>query len=260
MDKYVGLDWASKGWLGVILRDNGEWETDHFPTIWSVWKHHSDAARIFIDIPIGLPEDSKRTCDVEAKQKLGRQGRSVFYTPLRDAVYEHNLEAAKEVNEQAGYSIQNQSWGIVPRIREVDEFLDMNPGARDRLSETHPELCFYSLNGREAVPPKNTAAGIQRRKALLAEEHSDALTIYERACDLYLTPEYASFLHAKHDILDALVAAIAAQRPLDDVARLPEGTDPPRDTRGLPMQIVYPSDVKQTRLSTLSEVDQTDSC
>ena len=45
MAKYVGLDWASKGWFGVILRDDGGWETDLFPSIWSVWKYHSDAAR-----------------------------------------------------------------------------------------------------------------------------------------------------------------------------------------------------------------------
>jgi hypothetical protein len=74
MGKHIGADWASKGWFGVILRDDEAWETDHFPTIWSLWKRHSDASRIFIDIPIGLPADSKRTCDVEARQKLEGQG------------------------------------------------------------------------------------------------------------------------------------------------------------------------------------------
>jgi predicted RNase H-like nuclease len=256
MEKYVGLDWASKGWFGVILRDNDTWDTDHFPTIWSLWKSHSDASRIFIDIPIGLPADSKRACDVEAKQRLGQQGRSIFYTPLREAVYDQNLEDAKETNEKAGYSIQNQAWGIVPRIREVDEFLDMNPGARDRLFETHPELCFYSLNGREMVPPKKTEPGIERRRALLADEIPEASEIYEQACDLYLTPEYASFVNAKDDILDALVAAVTARRPIDELARLPEGNDPPRDARGLPMQMLYPSDVSQTRLFTLGETEQ----
>jgi len=165
MIKYVGVDWASKGWFGVILRDDGTWETDHFPTIWSLWKRHSDASQIFIDIPIGLPADSKRVCDTQARQQLKARGRSVFYTPIRDAVYQRNLNDAKQLNEKAGYSIQNQAWGIVPRIREVDEFLDMNPGARDRLSETHPELCFHSLNGRETIPPKNTEDGLPRRKA-----------------------------------------------------------------------------------------------
>ena len=242
MAKYIGVDWASKGWFGVILYDNGSWETDHFPTIWSLWKNHSDAFRISIDIPIGLPANNRRACDVEAKQKLGQQGRSVFYTPLREAVYEQNIEDAKETNLEAGYSIQNQAWGIVPRIREVDEFLDMTPSARDCLFETHPELCFYSLNEQKTLPRKETEVGIQRRKELLENEQLEALSIYEQACDLYLTPEYASFLNSKDDILDALVAAVAAKRPVDELARLPKANDPPQDACGLPMQMVYPSD------------------
>jgi len=256
MGTYIGVDWASMGWFGVVLRDDGSWATDLFPSIWSLWKSHSDAARIVIDVPIGLPSDRKRACDVAAKRKLNRRGRSVYYTPVRKAVYAGNLDEAKAINEPAGYSIQNQAWSIVPRIREVDEFLDMNPGARDRLVETHPELCFHSLNGHEAVPPKTTAAGIDRRKALVADEHPDALSIYETACDRYLTPDYASFLRAEDDILDALVAAVTARRPTSELSRLPDGDDPPRDERGLPMQMVYPSDVNQTRLTTIDEARQ----
>lgn len=256
MEKFIGVDWASKGWFGIILHDDGSWNTEHFPTIWSLWKTHSDAARIFINIPIGLPADNRRVCDVEAKQILGQQGRSVFYTPVRKAVYKQNLNDAKKTNEQAGYSIQNQAWSIVPRIRELDEFLDMNPGARDRLFETHPELCFYSLNGQEAAHPKTTEAGIRQRKALLVDEHSEALGIYEHACDVYLSPEYASFLTQKNDILDVLVAAVTAQRPLNDLDQLPEGKAAPRDARGIPMRMLYPSDVNQARLSSLGDIEQ----
>lgn len=253
MTKYIGVDWASNGWFGVVLRDDGSFETDHFPTIWSLWKVHSDAARIVITIPIGLPSASKRSCDVAAKQKLGRRRGSIFHAPIRDAVYQRNLEEAKRLNERAGYSIQNQTWSIVPRIREVDEFLDANPGARDRLFETHPELCFHSLNGREPVAAKTTSEGINRRKALLADEHPAAMTIHEESCNRYLTPDYASFLTAEADILDALVAAVTARRPSDELSRLPERSDPPRDDRGLPMQVIFPSDVTQTRLTTLAE-------
>lgn len=254
MAKYLGVAWASDGWFGVVLRDDGTWETDHFPTIWSLWKYHSDATRICVDIPIGLPAERRRECDSRARQKLGHQKRAVFYTPIRDAVYEQNLDAAKRLNEAAGYSIQNQAWSVVPRIREVDEFLDTNPGARDRLVESRPELCFYSLNGRKPVSePARTEAGIDRRTALVADEHPDAATIYEESCARYLTPPYASFLRTEADILDALVAAVTARRPASELSRLPESEDPPRDARGLPMQLVYPSDINQTRLTTLGE-------
>jgi predicted RNase H-like nuclease len=256
MTKHIGVSWASNGWFGVVLRDDGSFETDHFPTVWSLWKVHSDAARIAITVPIGLPAESKRACDVAAKRRLGRRGQSLFHAPLREAVYQQNIEAAKRLNERAGYSIQNQTWSIVPRIREVDEFLDANPGARDRFLETHPELCFHSLNGRNPVAKKTTAEGINRRKALLADEHSSAMTIHEESRDRYLTPDHASFLTAEADILDALVAAVTARRPSGERSRLPERSDPPRDARGLPMQMVYPSDVTQARLTTLAESER----
>jgi predicted RNase H-like nuclease len=255
MAKYVGLDWASKGWFGVILNDSGTWETDLFPSLWSVWKYHSDASRILIDIPIGLPSDEKRACDVNAKEKLAHRQRSVFYTPVRDAVYEQNLDDAKETNEaEADFSIQNQAWSLVSRIREVDEFLDMYPSARDRVQETHPEVCFYALNGRNALTEsKRTEEGIRRRKALLADESPVAVSIYEESVDRYTTPSYAPMVSGSDDILDALVAAVTAQRSPDECLTLPEA--PPTDERGLPMQIIYPSDTKQTRLSTLESHD-----
>jgi predicted RNase H-like nuclease len=250
MGKYVGLVWATKGWFGVVLGDDSEYGTDLFPSIWSLWKYHSDATRILVDVPIGLPSETRRACDVAAKRKLGRQQSRVFYAPVREAIYQGNLDEAKERNERAGYSIQNQAWSVVPRIREVDEFLDMYPSARDRLSETHPELCFYTLNGRAAVSAsKQTEAGRQRRTELLADEHPAATTICEAAIDRYTTPSYAPMVGGPEDVLDALAAAVTARRDPENLSTLP--ADPPEDDRGLPMRIVYPSDTRQTRLSTI---------
>jgi len=253
MAKYIGLVPASKGWFGIVLGDDDTWEADLFPSVWSLWKYHSDAARVLVGAPVGLPADARRSCDVATKGKLGRHHHRAFYAPTRAAVYRGNLEAAKETNESAaGYSIRNQVWSLVPRIREVDEFLDENPGARDRIGETHPELCFYALNGRDAVAaPATTAEGVRRRTALLADEHPDATAIHETCRDRYTSPPYASFLRGEGTIVDALAAAVTARRDPDELSRLPERSDPPRDERGLPMQMVYPSDIAQTRLSRL---------
>lgn len=250
MVKYIGVDWASRGWLGVIVREEG-WEADLFPSIWSLWKYHSDAARILIDIPIGLPTAAtgKRTCDVEAKQILGPRHRSVFYAPVRAAVYETNLDAAKAVNEPAGYSIQNQAWGIVSRIREVDEFLDMYPSARDRMRETHPEVCFRALNGAPLPSVKTTDAGQADRRAILYDEVPRAREICEEIESTFTTPPYAPMVGSVDDILDAVVAAVTARRDESGVATLPES--PPTDERGLPMEIVYPSSTVQTRLTAI---------
>ena len=250
MAKHIGLTWAGKGWFGVVLHDDGGWETDLFPSIFSLWKYHSDATSVFIDVPIGLPSEGRRRCDRKAKRRLGNHHGSVFYAPVREAVYEGNVEDAKEINERAGYSIQNQVWSVVPRIREVDEFLDTYPSARDRLAETHPELCFYALNGRSGLDAgKRTEAGREQRRALLADEHPEAGAIYEESVARFTEPAYAPLVRGADDVLDALVAAVTAKRAPDGVSRLPEGK--PTDERGLPMQLTYPSDVEQTRLTSL---------
>ena len=133
MAEYVGLDWAKKGWFGVTLKDDGEPDTELYPSILSVWKNHKKADRILIDIPIGLNNDEKRKCDEEAEGMLkpDRQN-SVFSTPVRGAVYAKTLKGAKEINEEHGFSISNQAWSICLRIREVDEFLDELPGSNWR--------------------------------------------------------------------------------------------------------------------------------
>jgi predicted RNase H-like nuclease len=252
MAKYVGLEWASTGWFGVVLDDDGGWNTGVYPSVLSAWKYHSDADRILIDAPIGLPADERRTCDVAARRALGRRGSSVFYTPVREAVYRETLPEAKAVNEAAAdFSIQNQVWSVVPRIREVDEFLDMFPSARDRLVETRPAVCFYALNGRRALDTsKRTRDGVHRRIELLAEEYPDAGERCRAAIERYTTPSYAPSVGGAADVVDAVAAAVTARRGPDGWTTLPE--TPPADDRGLPMRIVHPADTAQTRLTNLS--------
>ncbi len=250
----VGLSVASKGWFGVVLREDG-WETDLFPSVWSVWKRHSAAARVLVDVPVGLPATERRACDVAAKELLGPRKASVFYAPTRAAVYEQNVERARAVNErEAGFSVQNQAWSRVPRIREVDEFLDMNPSARDRLGETHPEVCYHALNGGSPLEHARTAdGGVAERAALLREEHPAAGAIYEDSVERYTTPSYAPMVTARVTILDAVAAAVTADRPAEAVTTVPRTA--PRDRRGLPMQMTHPTDTRQVRLTALGSGD-----
>jgi len=246
MGVHVGVAGASKGWLGIVLNDGG-WEFDLFPSLLSLWKYHSDADRILIDVPVGLPSDGKRACDVAAKRHLQRRQGSVSYTPVREAVYQTNIERAREITERAGFSVQNQVWGNVARIREVDEFLDVYPGARDRLRETHPEICFHALKGGPLEHPKHTPEGVEERRGLLGAENERAPEVFAAAEAELTTPSYAPLVSRHEDILDALVAALTAARDERDLAVLPD-SDPPRDARGLPMEIVYPSPARQTTL------------
>lgn len=247
MARYLGLDWAGKGWFGVAFEDGG-WSCDLYPTILSAWRAHGDANRILIDIPIGLPDrnERRRECDERAKALLGDQHSSVFYTPVRPAVYEQHLPDAKAINEEAGYSIQNQAWSIVPRIREVDEFLDVHPGARDRLRETHPEVCYQAFNDGPLSHPPNAAAGLAERRQIITEVAPEVESTLDAAIARFTTPRYAPMVTDASHIQDAFVAVLTARRDEDGIDTIPLA--PPRDGRNLAMEIVYPTDSRQLTL------------
>lgn len=247
MGTYLGLDWATKGWFGAARVDD-HWECDLFPTIWSAWQVYRDADRILIDIPIGLPGENgpRRRCDELAKDYLDTHHSSVFYTPVRAAVYETRLQEAKAINEDAGYSIQNQAWSTVPRIREVDEFLDMNPGARDRLRETHPEVCYRAFRGGPLDAAPNESAGIAERREVIIDAAPAVDSPLTEAIDRFTTPRYAPLVTDASHIQDAFVAALTAERADAGLATLP--TAPPTDERGLAMEIVYPTESRQLTL------------
>ena len=249
MATHVGVDWAGKGWF-VAAHTDGTWECDLHPSIWSVWAAYRHAQCILVDIPIGLPapEGQRRTCDEQAKQLLGPRHPSVFYAPVRPAVYEASIIDAKTINEQAGFSIQNQAWSIVPRIREVDEFFDANPGARDRMRETHPEVCFHALNEGPLEHSPNRKEGIAERREILVDVAPAVQAPLLDAIETFTKPRYAPLVTGADHIQDAFVAAVTALRE-DELSTLP--VSPVEDARGLSMEIVYPTAIKQLTLSAV---------
>lgn len=242
MNTYVGADWASNGWVAAELDEDAELEVGFYPTIWNLWhEYRGNAEQILVDIPIGLSEDDRRECDEEARDHLGERWNSVFLTPVRDAVETDNLERAKTVQKErkeADYSISNQAWAIVPRIREVDAFLRENEKAREIFRESHPEVCFRALNDDEAVPAKSGDDGLEARRDLLDRETNVITDDCDRAVAVLAEPDYAPRA-ADDDVLDAIVLAVTAKRVAEDeYSTLPE--DPPEDEADLPMEIVYP--------------------
>lgn len=241
MGCYIGADWASKGWVAAELDETGDLTVGFFPTIWNLWHDRgAEADQILVDIPIGLPDEGRRTCDRRAKERLSDRGSSVFWTPIRDAVYENNVEDARQVQtETMDYSISNQAWAIVPRIREVDTFLQENrDDAEGVVRESHPEVCFQALNGDDGLGPKSDEDGIANRKDVLC----DQLDIDDQEChDVVASltePDYAR-LSGEDDVLDAMVLAVTARKVADgECSTLPE--NPSKDDRCLPMEIVYP--------------------
>lgn len=124
----------------------------------------------------------------------------------------------------AGYSIQYQAWSLVPRIREIDEFVrEFTPG--EHVRETHPEVCFAALNGGESLThAKDTDDGQDERLELLNKKMPEAQIIFSDSVELYTLPEYAPVVSPSSvdDILDAMVAATVAIHWQHDFATLPK--------------------------------------
>lgn len=244
MSTAVGVDWAGNGWVTATIED-GDVNVSFYPTILNLWRSHREAEAILIDMPIGLTASGKRAADLAVSNRLGghRQG-SVFFTPTREAVYASNIEAAKAIQEPSEFSVQNQAWAIVPRIREIDGFLQAfaETGANDQLYEAHPELCFADFNdGQPIEPSKHTDTGQDVRRRVLESIDSGLVTAFEGAVEELTQPSHAPMIGASKtdDILDAIVLAATANLGPEAWNRLP--ADPDFDpVLERPIEIVSP--------------------
>jgi len=170
MNQYVvGIDSARGGWVCVVLHSGQEISFGLFKTIAGVKQAHQDAGRILIDILIGLACNGPRRCDQLARKELGKRRSSVFSPPCREAIYQPGYIQACVVNEQlTGKRISKQAWNISPKIREVDGFLQSQPGLSEIMLEAHPELSFATFAGHPMVHNKKTSEGFEERFQLLS--------------------------------------------------------------------------------------------
>jgi predicted RNase H-like nuclease len=128
--------------------------------------------------------------------------------------------------------VSKQIFHIFPKMREVDAL--MTPGLQSRVFEVHPELAFWAMNGQSplALPKKVKGsphgAGLALRRSLLASAGFPIAALPEA--------RYRASELGADDLLDACACAWSARRIAEGVSvRLP--ADPPRDARGLRMEI-----------------------
>jgi len=240
---FLGVDGCRGGWLAVRLSLFGDWEVNLFRSFSHLWDRHSAAALILVDIPIGLKQGSRakssgerqeRRCDKEARKLLGSRRAAVFRVPCRPAVYASSYDKALAKNKTlTGKRIFKAAWNISGKIREVDELLVHHPEMRKSVRESHPELCFWSLNGcRPLKYPKSRENGARERLDLLQSIYPASETILNQTLASYSRKELK-----KDDILDALAAALTARLGFDNLSSLPP--QPEIDSQGLPMEMVY---------------------
>lgn len=216
--RILGVDGARGGWIGALTqtddRTGGEVSWVVLPTIGQALALDVDV--IAIDMPIGLPLFGRRSCDLLAKQVLGRAHSRVFFAPPRDVLNATSYDdaAARHRAHTNEFGLSVQTWNIIDKIREVDTV-----AADPRLVEAHPELSFARLAG-EVLVSKHGAEGRAVRLRALAR----------RWPRLHDVPR-------GEDGIDALAAAWSGERWLLGTAQtLPEVV--PMDELGRPMRIV----------------------
>lgn len=196
------------------------------------------AARLAVDVPIGLPAAGVRAADVQARQALRASGpsdasastagggaparsaaSSVFAAPHR-SVLSHTRYADARPDHP---TLSAQSFALVSRIKDVDDALGAaGSSVHEVVAECHPEVAFRTLTGA-ALPSKKTAPGaLLRLRALEAALGPLPPSVDARA--------------VLDDALDAAACAWVALRWLRGEARF--FGDGEVDELGVPMRIL----------------------
>lgn len=232
--KYLGIDGCKGGWLVAALDDDGGKAFFTLREIAELSSYLAAAEVVLLDIPIGLrgrhPEG--RLCDSMAREVLKPiRSSSVFPAPSRCALAAEAYEEASQRNYACtGKKLTRQTFAILPKIREVDDFLRRTE-AHGKVREMHPEVCFWALNNARSMNHrKKSVEGYEERVLLLSRFLPGAGEFVEGALK-----EHGRAGAGRDDIVDALVGAVTAR--LGDLRCLPEA--PETDDEGLPMEIVY---------------------
>jgi predicted RNase H-like nuclease len=200
--RVLGVDACKAGWFGITLA-GGRTSAVVAPTIGELVElaEAADAVEVVaIDIPIGLPDRSRRKADVLARKAVGPLGSSVFITPVRAALHEPDQASATVRNRAlTGEGVSVQAFGLKAKLHQVEAWVRRDS---HRVVEVHPEVSFAQLAGSPLTARKHTWAGAELRRRLLSRA---GITL---SGELGEPGRRAGV----DDVLDAAVAAWTAQR------------------------------------------------
>ena len=236
---FIGADGCRDGWIVAVI-EFGQLRIEFYETMEDLFASYPDPDRVLIDMAIGLPYSSvDLRPDDEARKILGRKGSTIFPIPSRAAVYTDGEEKQKEANRTAlGKSLSKQSIAIIPKLRQLDSFMINHPKYHDKISESHPEVCFACLAGNPLMSNKKDIFGLTERTAVMASFLPDATMEL-----IFRTVEEMKKAHVKcaaDDVADAICLALTACLDKQGKTKtIPEKPEPNRD--GLLMQMIIPS-------------------
>lgn len=240
----VGVDGCKGGWIAVWRERGLEPCCARFENVGTLVEALNENAVIAIDMPIGLPEravSGGRAAERTIRPLLGRRKSSVFSVPSRKTVesgciamrehcyakaYQLALAQARKTSDPPT-GLSRQSFGILPKIHELDQYLRANALVAARIHESHPEAAFCYLNGHTPMScGKSKPDGETERKRLL--------TRWGLPIDFVNMPVPKGT--KTDDFLDACVMLLVAERIRDGKA-VSHPSPPERDIHNLPIAI-----------------------
>lgn len=230
----IGIDGCKGGWIAAVIR-GGEPKLHRFDTLGEI-AGAFPLEYCLIDMVIGLQGNENQVRpDKAAREILKGRASTVFPAPCRKAVYGETKEERLKSNEEVLHKkFTSQTDAIIPKMREVDEFLQQNPEYKNRLQESHPEVCFARLNGGVLTTSKHDAEGIRERASVIAGYLPDVTEewVQDAAKRMKCNAD---------DITDSICLAVTANLLAQDKTEtIPE--NPTTDDTGLLMQMVIPKE------------------
>lgn len=230
MKKIAGIDGSKGGWVCVSGYQNNFKELKFeklkgFNDIKS-----KDFNLVLVDIPIGLDIDLKkggRIVDKLARKELLTNKSSIFNAPSRLVLEAKNYEEANKINKNKGMGLSKQSWNLVKKIKEVDEFIKNSN--KTIIFESHPEIIFQVMKKDKVSTKKKNEEGIIERRNLLEKNGFNKVFLEKNLCA-------KDSFYKKDDFIDACSLFWSANRAMAKTeVKIPN--DIVLDSEGIIMQI-----------------------
>ncbi len=220
-----GADGCRSGW--VVCRGDADGALD-IRVVKTLAEACEGLSILAVDMPIGFVDVPRppRACEVEARKLMPGKASSVFPTPCRPALACTTHAEANALSRTMGVGLNQQTFHLFPKMREVDELLRSRRRLKRVVYEAHPELAFTRMNGGKPVlSKKRQPEGFAERLKLLAKH----------GFKVKVEPMTGA---ARDDILDAVaVCRTATLIAAGTATRL--GPARARDSCGLPMNIWF---------------------
>ncbi len=233
--KVAGVDGCPAGWL-MITYDSGTFYHQIYSGFKKLLSTNHTVDRILVDMPIGLASPGyPRTIDQKLRWQLPGRGSTVFNVPVRDAIYASQFDEARHINKQmTGKSLSIQSLYLMEKIKQIDTYLINTPKKALKIYESHPELCFKSLNnGKTLLSKKSSIEGQRQRLRILGNYESSIKDLYQNILSSTTRKRVR-----RDDIIDAICLCLVNKLAIHDELKFLSDENA-KDEHGIEIKIAY---------------------